>query len=61
MSAGDIDIERAIWDTDYRRKVIAYLNGTGVRPANENAPPADGPGCLTGERLVRHRPKRTAR
>lgn len=61
MSAGDIDIERAIWDADYRRKVIAYLNGTGVPPANENAPPADEPGCLTGGRLARHRAKRAAR
>ncbi len=61
MSAGDIDVERAIWDADYRRKVIAYLNGTGVRPANENAPPADGPGYLIGNRLARYRAKRAVR
>jgi hypothetical protein len=61
MSAGDIDIERAIWDADYRRVVIAYLNGVGALPANQNAPPADGPGSLTGDRLACRRVKRAAR
>lgn len=58
MVAADIDIERAIWDAEYRRSVIAFLNGTGARPANENLPPVNDPGSVGGQS---HPPKRSAR
>jgi len=51
MITGDLDLERTVWDVEYRRSVIAFLadqgGGTGHRaPARPSGPlsaPLDAP------------------
>jgi hypothetical protein len=48
MIAGDLDLERTVWDVEYRRRVIAFLAdlngshaGAAVSPAPASGPSAD--------------------
>jgi len=34
----DIDLERVIWDADYRRQVLEWLRRTQTTPADQPAP-----------------------
>ena len=45
MSDDDIDLDRVVVDPEYRRKVIAFLNGAAEHGtgADEERPPAQAP------------------
>lgn len=61
MIAGDLDLERTVWDVEYRRRVIAFLadlNGSHLGAVAATAISAPGPASDHSADIIRF-PDRT--